>query len=153
MKLSTRIRYGTRALVDIARFGGDGPVSLRDIARRQDVSQPYLEQLILLLKAAGLVRSIRGARGGFLLAKNASEVTAAEIVTVLGGNITIVDCVGDPDVCSRAEDCVLRDLWADVSYAINDVLGSTTLASLVEKELDKESGREPGKESVRSLRG
>jgi Rrf2 family protein len=149
LKLSTRIRYGTRALVDIARYDGNGPVSLRDIAKRQDVSQPYLEQLILLLKAAGLVRSIRGARGGFLLAKDASQVTVAEIVTVLGGSIMVCDCVGNPEVCARAEDCVLRDLWTDVSCAVTDVLGSTTLRSLVEKEMDREYGRELGKEPIR----
>ncbi len=137
MKISTRIRYGTRALVDIALNGTETPVSLRDIAGRQDVSQPYLEQLILVLKAAGLVRSIRGARGGFVLAIDPKEVTLAEIVSALGGNITVVDCVRNRDVCVRSNDCVLREVWAEVSSAVSGVLDSTTLADLVEREKQK----------------
>lgn len=137
MKISTRIRYGTRALVDIALNGTETPVSLRDIAGRQDVSQPYLEQLILVLKAAGLVRSIRGARGGFVLAVDPNGVTLAEIVSALGGNINVVDCVENGGVCLRSNDCVLREVWAEVSSAVSGVLDSTTLADLVEREKQK----------------
>lgn len=141
LKISTRIRYGSRALVDIALYGAETPVSLRDIAERQGVSQPYLEQLVLVLKAAGLVRSIRGARGGFVLTADPHELTLTRIVTVLGGDITVVDCVEDKNVCVRSRDCVLRGIWAGVSTAVSDVLDSTTLADLVEKERQKEAGK------------
>lgn len=143
MKISTRIRYGSRALVDIALYGAEKPVSLRDIAARQGVSQPYLEQVFLVLKAAGLVRSVRGARGGFLLTADPDKLTLATIVTVLGGDITVVDCVGDREACTRSGECVLREVWTGVSAAVAGVLGGTTLADLVEKERKRQ--QEAGK--------
>lgn len=134
MRMSTRVRYGTRALVDIAEHRGNGPVCLRDIARRQGVSQPYLEQLILLLKAAGLVRSIRGARGGFILAREPAEISMIEVMATLGWESEVVDCVGDPESCSRAGECTVRGFWCRLSDAVEKVVGSTTLADLMQDE-------------------
>ncbi|ACA60059.1 RrF2 family transcriptional regulator [Candidatus Desulforudis audaxviator] len=136
MRVSTRVRYGTRALVDIAEHHGNGPVCLRDIARRQKVSQPYLEQLILLLKAAGLVRSIRGARGGFVLARDPAEISMIEVMTTLGWESEVVDCVGDPGSCSRAGACGMRDFWCRLSDAVSKVVGSTTLADLMQEQAE-----------------
>ncbi|MEW6458364.1 MAG: Rrf2 family transcriptional regulator [Bacillota bacterium] len=136
MRMSTRVRYGTRALVDIAEHHGNGPVCLRDIARRQKVSQPYLEQLILLLKAAGLVRSIRGARGGFVLARDPAEISMIEVMTTLGWESEVVDCVGDPGSCSRADACGVRNFWCRLSDAVAKVVGSTTLADLMQKQAE-----------------
>jgi Rrf2 family protein len=133
MRISTRVRYGTRALLDIAEHCDNGPVCLKDIARRQGVSQPYLEQLILLLKAAGFVRSVRGARGGFLLARDPSEINMAQVVATLGWETEIVECVGDPGTCSRAGECGVRDLWRRVSQSVESVLQSTTLGDLMHK--------------------
>lgn len=131
MRISTRIRYGTRALLDIAENGDNGPVCLRDIARRQGVSQPYLEQMILLLKAAGFVRSIRGARGGFLLAREPAEIRMDRVVVALGWETESVDCVGDPGTCVRSAECGVRNFWSEVSGSVESVLVATTIADLV----------------------
>lgn len=138
MKLSTRGRYGLRALLDLAVHQGEGMVLLKDIARRQEVSLPYLEHLITPLIAAGLVRSTRGARGGVLLLKPPAEVTLTEIVLLLEGSIAPVDCVNDPKVCTRSASCVTRDVWIQIKDAMTQVLDSTTLQDLVERQRQKE---------------
>ena len=137
MKLSTRTRYGTRALLDLALHAGEGLVLLKDIARRQEVSLPYLEHLITPLIAAGLVKSTRGARGGVLLLKPPSEIKLSEVVQLLEGSIAPVDCVSDPKVCHRSASCVTRDIWNEMKRAMNGVLESTTLQDLVERQKGK----------------
>jgi Rrf2 family protein len=137
MKLSTRTRYGTRALLDLALHAGEGLVLLKDIARRQEVSLPYLEHLITPLIAAGLVKSTRGARGGVLLLKPPSEIKLSEVVQLLEGSIAPVDCVNDPKVCHRSASCVTRDIWSEMKRAMNGVLESTTLQDLVERQKGK----------------
>jgi len=138
MKLSTRGRYGLRALLDLAVHQGEGMVLLKDIARRQEVSLPYLEHLITPLIAGGLVKSTRGARGGVLLLKPPAEVKLTEVVQLLEGSIAPVDCVNDPRVCSRSASCVTRDIWMQIKDAIIRVLDSTTLQDLVERQRQKE---------------
>ena len=133
MKLSTRVRYGTRALLDIAQHRGDKPVLLRDIAKRQQVSRNYLEQILGQLKAAGLVRSIRGVRGGFVLTKPPSEIKLSEIFLALEGPISLVECVEDANICERVGTCATRKLWKELSALITDVLGSKTLQDLMEE--------------------
>ena len=96
MKLSTRARYGTRALLDLALHRGDKPVQLKDIAQRQQISTQYLEHLISPLLGAGILRSTRGARGGIWLAKNPGEVRLSEVIQLLEGSIAPVDCLNDP---------------------------------------------------------
>jgi Rrf2 family cysteine metabolism transcriptional repressor len=137
MKLSTRTRYGTRALLDLALHAGEGLVLLKDIARRQEVSLPYLEHLITPLIAAGLVKSTRGARGGVLLLKPPSEIKLSEVVQLLEGSIAPVDCVNDPKVCHRSASCVTRDIWSEMKRAMSQVLDSTTLQDLVERQKGK----------------
>ncbi|ACX51578.1 transcriptional regulator, BadM/Rrf2 family [Ammonifex degensii KC4] len=137
MKLSTRIRYGVRALMDIAEHGTAGPVSLKDVARRQGISEQYLEQLALLLKGAGLIRSIRGAHGGFVLSRQATEIRLSEIVEILGGPIKLVDCLYDQEVCTRADCCAVRDVWREANEAFRNVLAAVTLADLVERQRKK----------------
>ena len=138
MKLSTRGRYGLRALLDLAVHQGEGMVLLKDIARRQEVSLPYLEHLITPLIAGGLVKSTRGARGGVLLRKPPAEVKLTEVVQLLEGSIAPVDCVNDPRVCSRSASCVTRDIWMQIKDAMIQVLDSTTLQDLVERHRQKE---------------
>jgi len=138
MKLSTRGRYGLRALLDLAVHQGEGMVLLKDIARRQEVSLPYLEHLITPLIAGGLVKSTRGARGGVLLLKPPAEVKLTEVVQLLEGSIAPVDCVNDPRVCSRSASCVTRDIWIQIKDAMIQVLDSTTLQDLVERHRQKE---------------
>ena len=137
MKLSTRAQYGTRALLDLALHGGKGPVLLRDIARRQQISATYLEQLITPLVASGMVRSTRGARGGIWLNKSPREVKLSEVIQILEGSIALVECVSDPKYCSRSGFCVTRDVWGELGKAMNGILESTTLQDLVERQKEK----------------
>ena len=127
MKLSTKGRYGTRAMLDLALHYGQGPILLKDIARRQEISERYLEHVVIPLRAAGLVTSARGAHGGFALAKPPSELRLSYIIQVVEGSIAPVDCVDDPRLCSRADFCVARDVWAELEKAMSGVLESTTL--------------------------
>jgi Rrf2 family protein len=138
MKLSTRGRYGVRALLDLALHSGEGTVLLKDIARRQEISLLYLEHLITPLVAAGLVKSTRGARGGVLLLKPPTEIKLSEVVQLLEGSIAPVDCVNNPKVCHRSASCVTRDIWSEMKRAMSQVLDSTTLQDLVERQRQKE---------------
>jgi len=134
MKLSTKGQYGTRALLDLALHEGEGPVQLRDIAQRQQISHMYLEHLIAPLVAAGIIRSTRGVRGGVWLAKPPQEIKLSEVIELLEGSIAPVECVNDPKYCPRSSACVTREVWGEVKKAINGVLESTTLRDLVERQ-------------------
>lgn len=138
MKLSTKGRYGTRAMLDLALHYGEGPILLKDIARRQQISERYLEQIIIPLKTAGLVTSARGAHGGFALAKPPPEIRLSELIKVVEGSIAPVDCVDDPKVCLRADLCVTRDIWTEMKKAMSGILESTTLQDLVQRQMEKD---------------
>lgn len=138
MKLSTRTRYGTRALLDLARHQGNELVQLKDIARRQNISLHYLEHIIAPLVGAGIVRSTRGARGGLQLTRRPDEIKLSEVVQLLEGTITPVDCVIDPESCLRSDFCVTREVWCEMKKAIDTTLNSVTLQDLVEREKAKE---------------
>jgi Rrf2 family cysteine metabolism transcriptional repressor len=137
MKLSTRTRYGMRALLELALRQGEGPVVLRDIAREQEISLPYLEHLIAPLIAAGIVRSTKGPRGGISLARDPADIKLSEITRVLEGSMAAVECVSDPAVCARSATCVTRDVWSQLKEVMDDVLDATTLQDLVEKQRRK----------------
>lgn len=139
MRLSTKGRYGARAMLDLALNLGREPVLLRDIATRQEVSEKYLEHSMSSLRNAGLVRSIRGAHGGYVLAKPPSEIRLSEIMEVLEGSMAPVECVDDREVCHRADLCVTRDIWVKMKEAIDNILESTTLEDLAERYKEKES--------------
>ena len=138
MKLSTRGRYGTRVLLDLALCEGKEPVPLRDIAQREQISLSYLEHLITPLIAAGMIRSMRGARGGIRLAKTPEEIKLSDVIGLLEGSITPVDCLDDPKTCTRSDFCVTRDVWGEMKEAMNGVLESTTIQDLVERHKSKE---------------
>ncbi len=133
MKLSTRSRYGTRLMLDMAQHYNDGPIHLSDIAKRQDVSVKYLEQIIIPLKKAGYIESLRGPKGGHILAKPPEEITVKEIVGLLEEGTSLVECCDDTTVCKRTDICPTRILWKEASEAMFDRLQSITLADLVEK--------------------
>jgi Rrf2 family protein len=137
MKLSTRSRYGIRALIDIALNVNGKPVLLRDVARRQEISTMYLEHLITPLISAGIVRSTRGAKGGVWLARPAKEIRLSEIVQLLEGSMAPVECVDDTNYCPRIESCVTREIWIDLKKAITGVLDGTTLEDLAERHKQK----------------
>lgn len=138
MKLSTRGRYGTRALLELALHQGEGPVLLKDIAQRQQISVQYLEHLITPLIAGGVVRSTRGARGGVSLTRSPEQVKLSEIVQLLEGSTAPVECVSNPEACNRSELCVTRDIWSELKRVTDGVLESVTLQDLVERQKQKE---------------
>lgn len=132
MRLSTRGEYGVRAMHDLAERYKQGPVPLNSIAERQDISQDYLEQLIISLRKGGLVRSIRGAQGGYELARDPSEISIGEILRILEGPVGPVECLdgGDAEICGRAGQCAARTVWKRLRESINGVLDTTSLADL-----------------------
>lgn len=142
MKLSTRTRYGTRALLDIARHQGNKLVQLKDIASRQNISLHYLEHIIAPLVGAGIVRSTRGARGGLQLTKRPNDIKLSDVVQLLEGTITPVDCVIDPGSCNRSDFCVTREVWGEMKKAIDNTLKTITLQDLVEREKGKQQAIE-----------
>lgn len=142
MKLSTRAQYGARALLDLALHEGEGPILLRDIAQRQQISLAYLEHLITPLVSGGIVRSTRGAHGGVQLARLPQEIKLSEVVALLEGSMAPVECVDDPKFCSRSDGCVTRDIWDELNRAISSVLESTTLQNLVERQRRKDQPEE-----------
>ena len=137
MKLSTRTRYGIRAILELAEKDGSGPLRIKTIAQSQDISAKYLEQLMSILKSAGFVRSIRGSKGGYILAKAPNQIKLSDVFDCLEGPVTTVECVEDKDYCARAADCVARQVWAQVQQAIKNVLQSITLQDLVDRAKDK----------------
>ena len=142
MKLSTRARYGTRALLDLAIHQDEAPIALKDVAQRQQISVQYLEHLITPLITAGIVRSVRGPKGGVSLAKPPKQIVLSEIFQILEGSIAPVECIDNPKVCPRSESCVTRDIWDEMKKAMNGVLESTTLENLVERQKIKKPLKE-----------
>ena len=132
MKLSTRSRYGTRILVDLARHNNQGPVQIGEISKRQNISVKYLEQLIRPLKQASLVESVRGPKGGHMLAKKAEDITLGQIVRLFEGQSDLVECVSNPEKCNMADDCQVRLAWKDATRVLYEKLDSTTIADLMQ---------------------
>jgi len=132
MKLSTRGRYGTRLMVDLALHYDEGPVSINDIARRQDISPKYLEQLIIPLKRKKYIKSVRGPKGGHMLARPPEEITVGEIVKTLESETSLVHCIENPKSCNRVGICPTRDIWKTATEAMYDKLDAVTLFEIVE---------------------
>ena len=138
MRLSTRGRYGTRLMVDLAQHYADGPIPLAEIAKRQDLSAKYLEQLIILLKGTGLIRSTRGRRGGYMLSRRPDEINLGEIIETLEGRLAIVDCVADPELCERSPECPTRGIWVGMTDIIKKQLFSLNLQDVAQKTVPLE---------------
>ncbi len=139
MKISTKGRYALRLMLDIALHGGGEPVPLRDAAARQGISDKYLEQIVTPLGRAGLVRSVRGAGGGYLLTRPVADYTVGEILRPLEGSLAPVTCVDDPGCCDRADSCVALEVWEQIHRAVNQVVDGITLADLVRRYHEKQS--------------
>ncbi len=144
MRLTTKSRYGTRLILDLAIYAGEHPVSLGDIAKRQNISLKYLEHLIKKLKDAGLIKSQRGPFGGHMLKKLPDEITVGDIVRTLEGTTAITDCAEAEDklcgVCNMAGDCLSRWVWIEASKAIFKRLDEITIGSLMsgkKKQIDE----------------
>ena len=140
MKLSTRSRYGTRLLLDMAQNYQEGPLHLTSIANRQGISVKYLEQIIIPLKKAHYVSSVRGPKGGHVLARPPEQITVGEIVALLEDGVNLVECSERPEVCDRSENCVTRHIWREAARAMFAKLNSITLADLLKlREADPEA--------------
>jgi len=136
MKLSTRTRYGTRMILDMAQNYGQGAIQLGEIANRQSISLKYLEQIIRPLKQAGYITSFRGAKGGHVLSKPPEEITVGEIVAVLEGGETLIHCDTKPEDCERVDSCLTRYLWIEAATAMFQRLSAITFADLMTLKKD-----------------
>ena len=134
MKLSTKTRYGTRLILDMAQHYGQGAIQLGEIATRQNISLKYLEQIIRPLKKANYVKSFRGAKGGHMLNKAPGEISVGEVVAVLEGGSTLVRCDKNPDNCERVDSCLTRYIWREAAEAMFQRLSSITFADLMKLE-------------------
>ena len=135
MKLSTKGRYCLRAMIDMARYSTDEPVSIGSVASRQGISEGYLEQLVSLLKKAGLVKSIRGAGGGYVLAKDAEEISVGDILRALEGSLEPVRCAAfySDEGCNAADGCVTKYVWQRINDSINQTVDEMRLDELVKE--------------------
>lgn len=134
VKLSTKGRYGLRALIDLAQYGEKEAVSIQSISARQQISDSYLEQLVRKLKKAGLVTSLRGAQGGYRLAKPAEEISVGDVLRVLEGSIEAVSCQeGENPSCVGKDLCVARYVWQKVNKSIQETVDSIMISQLVEE--------------------
>lgn len=135
MRLSTKGRYGVLAMVELALQYGEGPVSIKEIAEKQNFSDSYMEQLFSTLKNAGLVKSLRGARGGYILAKDPDKIMVGEIIRALEGPIEFAECIdgGGNMTCIKSPECVTRGLWKEISDNIRNVIDNRSLQDLLNK--------------------
>ena len=141
MRLSTRGRYGTRMMLDLAANYDNGPIPLREIAKRQELSVKYLEQLIIPLKSAGLIRSVRGARGGYVLAEKPEQISVGQIIDILEGGLSLVDCVEDPNTCEREKACLTRDIWLRMSERLMEELSCLSLRDVLNGKREPSSSK------------
>ena len=141
MKISTKGRYALRLMLDLAIHSEGSAVPLRDVAQRQEISDKYLEQIVTQLSRAGLVRSVRGAGGGYLLTRTPEGYTVGEILRVLEGSLAPVSCADGVGCCERADRCVTVEVWREIQAAVDGVVDHLTLADLVRRSHEKCGGR------------
>ncbi len=139
MKLSTRVRYGCRAMVDLALHSKEGPVSLQLLAQDQRIPERYLAKIVQDLRRGGLIRSVRGAHGGYVLSRPPTEVSLLDIWQALEGPFCPVECLNAPTTCGMVAECVTRDVWDKVRTALTQVLAGQSLAALVHRYRGKKA--------------
>jgi len=137
MKISTRSRYGLRLMASLAYNNGVKPVLLKDIAASEEISEKYLSLIVIPLRAAGLIKSVRGARGGYNLAKDPKEISLRSIIEALEGEICLVHCIKQPSSCNRSAICPTRDIWNILGNKVSETLSNITLAQLVQIKKEK----------------
>ncbi len=134
MKISTRGRYALRTMVDLAQHSGDGLVTLKDVAARQELSQKYLEQIVTQLSKAGLVKGIRGPQGGYRLSREPKDYNVGEILELVEGSLAPVECLEEgPNTCERCSSCATLDMWTGLYKVVTDYLGNITLQDIVDR--------------------
>jgi Rrf2 family protein len=153
MKLSTKGKYGVRAIFEIARHYGGGPLTIKEIAQRQGISLSYLEQILYRLGKAGLIESVRGPGGGYLLGRKPAELTIGDVVRALEGPIALSHCLepGEGGDCFQADDCVARMVWAKVGAKIEEALDSISFDDLLQGQSKKAAA--PRRKAVASGKG
>ncbi len=137
MQLSTRARYATRAMIELTLHYGKGPLQLKEIAKKQGISEKYLEQVLTFLRKEGFILTQKGNRGGYLLAMPPGEITLYDVIRSVEGSLAPVACVDSTAVCEKTEQCVTRDVWSRLKDKIVEELSATTLADLAQKQEDK----------------
>ncbi|UCC16826.1 MAG: Rrf2 family transcriptional regulator [Dehalococcoidales bacterium] len=137
MKISTKGRYGTRALLELAMRDSNEPMLLRNIAKKQDISLAYLEHVISPLIAGGILRSTKGPKGGISLNRKPSDIKLSDVIRLLEGSVAPADCVDNPDICERSVTCVTRDVWCELKDAMDNILDSTTIQNMVDRQNEK----------------
>lgn len=142
MKISTKGRYALRLMLDLAIHDNGSAIPLKEVAARQEISDKYLEQIVTQLSRGGMVRSIRGAAGGYLLTRKPSEYTVGQILRQLEGNLAPVMCAVPGSTCHRADQCVTLEVWQQIREAVDQVVDHITLADLVERYREKTGGTE-----------
>jgi len=120
-------------MLDLAQHYDEGPTQIGDVAKRQDISVKYLEQLIIPLKKANLIKSFRGPKGGHMLSKPPEDITVGEIVDLLEGGVDLAGCIENPEECNKSEDCITRGIWKEATEAMFDKLNSITLSKMIER--------------------
>ncbi|MBN2035684.1 MAG: Rrf2 family transcriptional regulator [Chitinispirillaceae bacterium] len=134
MKLSTKCRYGLRAAVAIAKRYGKSPAKRKEIAKNEGLSSSYLENILLVLRNHKIVETNRGVKGGYILCRKPSEITAYEVINALDGPLSIVDCVEKPGGCGRTKKCVTHFVWCELAESMRGILANITLQDLIDKE-------------------
>jgi len=130
-------------MLQLASHYGEGPIELKEIAKKEDLSLKYLEQVINPLRTDGLVKAIRGSKGGYSLAKPPSEICLYDVIETLEGPLNLLECLGDPKACQKVSSCVTREIWKEVSDAISKIFYSVTLEDMVNRKREKEKGNTP----------
>jgi len=143
MRVSTKGDYGVRALIELAHHYGHGPVQSAEIAARQEVPEPYLDQLLPTLRRAGFIRSVRGPQGGHALIREPGEVKLSDVMIALEGSLAPIACVDDPEACTRTGGCVQREVWERVRDATEEILAGVSIGELAAKE--REQNRNGGR--------
>ena len=134
MKLSARGRHSMEAMFDLAiHYGEPRPIMIEKVAQRRHISKQYLAQLFIPLRIAGLVRSVRGANGGFVLARSPEEIKLSDVIRATEGSTAPAECVDDPKVCWKGDQCITRDIWVDIKRETDKILESVTLKDLVQR--------------------
>ncbi len=131
MKLTTRSRFGLRFMVNLGLNYGKGPVYLKEISQKEEISEKYLSQLALFLKSAGLISSVRGIHGGYVLNRKPSQIRLLEVIEALEGDLNLTPCIQDVSQCSRIAVCATREVWLRMENALKEVLISITLEDLI----------------------
>ncbi|MCL4377669.1 MAG: Rrf2 family transcriptional regulator [Actinobacteria bacterium] len=139
MRISTKTRYGMRLMINLAANFKNGYSFLKDIAKSEGISEKYLSLIVIPLRTAGLLKTTRGVHGGYILSKDPSEITAGQVVEILEGDLSLVECIKNEKYCIKLKNCASRDIWFDLGKKMTEFLNSLTLKDLAKLQSEKKS--------------